>query len=92
MRPEVSVGKVERRSLGLGDPPGRGPASGGAFVSRLGLKIPTSSFCPHTPRSLSPPQPSPITAQKSSDIWLFNKGKCGSVCCGWSHSLWVIFM
>lgn len=41
MRPEVSVGKVEQRSLGLGDPPGRGPASGGAFVSSLRLKMPS---------------------------------------------------
>lgn len=50
MRPEVSVGKVEQGSPGLGDPPGRGrvrgwwrwwrrrPASGGTFVSNLPLK------------------------------------------------------
>lgn len=76
MRPEVSVGKVEQRSLGLGDPPGRGPASGGAFVSSLRLKMPSEHLLllllliiPHSSiTSLAlPVQAKQI--EKSSDIW-----------------------
>jgi len=72
MRPEVSVGKVERRSLGLGDPPGRGPASGGAFVSSLRLKIPSVHLLLLLllliPRSSITSQSGP-SGEKSSDIW-----------------------
>lgn len=73
MRPEVSVGKVEQRSLGLGDPPGRGAASGGAFVSSLRLKMPSMHLLllltPHS--SITSPA-LPVRAkqiEKSSDIW-----------------------
>lgn len=75
MRPEVSVGKMERGSLGLGDPAGRGPASGGPFVSSLRLKIPNvhlllllllhPPLLYHLPCPPSPGQ----AAEKSRDIW-----------------------
>lgn len=73
MRPEVSVGKMERGSLGLGDPAGRGPASGGAFVSSLRLKIPNVLLLLlllHPPLLHHlPALPAQAKPQRKADIW-----------------------
>lgn len=69
MRPEVSVGKVEWGSLGLGDPPGRGLASGGAFVSSLHLKIPTAASSFSSPLLLHHLPVQAKQEEKRRDIW-----------------------
>lgn len=93
MRPEVSVGKVEQGSLGLGDPAGRGPVSGGAFVSSLRLKIPNVHLLLLHPPLLyhlpCPPSPGQATEREAEIYGLFNKerGVCLVLCVFHSNQL-----